>query len=163
MNKTKMLIDKGATLTVDRLYRYLLWRIWDDTKRPALFIGLNPSTADENIDDPTIRRCMGFAMDWGNGGLIMANIFAYRATNPKELRCIVDPIGRDNDDYLLSAHKEAGITILAWGNGGAYLNRGCIVTKMLAGACHLRMTKQGQPQHPLYLPKTARPMGVVNG
>lgn len=158
-----MIIDKGAELTSDRLYRYKLWRIWDNTKRPALFVGLNPSTADENIDDPTIRRCIDFAMQWGNGGLIMCNLFAYRATDPKELRCIADPIGRDNDDYLLASHKEAGITVLAWGNGGLYLGRGDVVVKMLHGASRLKITKQGQPQHPLYLPKNTRPFALVEG
>ena len=158
----KTIIDKGAKLTVDRLYRYRLWRIWDRTKRPALFVGLNPSTADENIDDPTIRRCIDFAMQWGNGGLLMANLFAYRATDPKELRGIADPIGRDNDTELLAAHREAGITILAWGNGGKYLGRGGIVTKMLPGAAHLRITKLGEPQHPLYLPRSTRPFAMVD-
>ena len=157
-----MMIEKGAKFSSDRLYRYLLWRVWDKDKRSALFIGLNPSTADENVDDPTIRRCVDFAMRWGNGGLVMANLFAYRATNPKELKCIVDPIGRDNDDYILSAHKAAGITILAWGNGGLYLGRGDDVAKMLLGCARLRITRQGQPQHPLYLPKNTRPFGLVN-
>lgn len=157
-----MIISKGATFSGDRLYRYKLWRIWDETKRPALFIGLNPSTADENIDDPTIRRCIDFAMQWGEGGLIMANLFAYRSTDPKELKGIADPVGRDNDEYLLDAHRKAGITVLAWGNGGTYLNRGDIVSKMLPGAAHLRITKQGQPQHPLYLPKNTRPMAFVS-
>ena len=157
-----MIIDKGAKLTTDRLYRYLLWRIWNNTKPLVLFIGLNPSTADENIDDPTIRRCLGFAMGWGYGGLLMANLFAYRATNPKELRCIADPIGRDNDDNIIAANKKAGITILAWGNGGQYLNRGDAVANMLPGACRLRITKLGQPQHPLYLPQNLRPFAMVN-
>ena len=125
-----MTISKGATFSGDRLYRYKLWRIWDESKRPALFIGLNPSTADENIDDPTIRRCIDFAMQWGEGGLIMANLFAYRSTDPKELKGIADPVGRDNDEYLVDAHRKAGITVLAWGNGGSYLNRGDIVRKI---------------------------------
>lgn len=156
------MLNKGANFSTDRLYRYQLWRIWDETKRPALFIGLNPSTADENIDDPTIRRCIDFARQWGNGGLIMTNLFAYRSTDPKELRCIADPVGQDNDDWLVASHKKAGITVLAWGNGGTYLNRGAIVTSMLPGATRLKITKQGQPQHPLYLPKTTRPFGLVN-
>ena len=157
------MIEKGALFSLDRLYRYLLWRIWDNTKRPVLFIGLNPSTADENIDDPTIRRCIDFAMQWGNGGLIMANLFGYRATDPKELKYIADPIGRDNDYHLQEAHKKSGITILAWGNGGSYLGRGDTVAKMFHHPAKLGITKRGQPKHPLYLRKDARPFCEVDG
>lgn len=74
----------GANLSECRRYRFSLWRIWDEALPYALFIGLNPSTADETANDPTITRCINFAKDWGYGGIYMANLFAYRATDPSE-------------------------------------------------------------------------------
>lgn len=150
-------MEKGAKFSPDRVYRYRLWRFWDKRKGLVLFIGLNPSTADENVDDPTIRRCIGFAMDWGYGGLLFGNIFAYRNTYPEQLKtCDVDPVGVENDEELYAMNSEAKITILAWGNGGLYKGRGNIVSyEMFPNAYSLGYTKQGQPKHPLYLPKDA--------
>lgn len=91
---------KDAILSEDRKYRYILSRTWDETKPTVLFIGLNPSTADENEDDPTIRRCIIFAKSWGYGGLIMANLFAFRTTNPQGLYSEKNPVGSENDYYI---------------------------------------------------------------
>ena len=96
-------MEKKAIISKDKIYRYKLSRTWDSTKPTILFIGLNPSIADENIDDQTITRCINFAKDWGYGTLLMANLFAFRSTYPKDIYLIDDPIGKDNDNdhYLL--------------------------------------------------------------
>ncbi len=88
-------MTRNAHLSICRRYRYALLRRWGEGKN-AMFIGLNPSTADETADDPTIRRCVSFAKAWGFGGLCMANLFAYRATNPADMLMQADPIGPDN-------------------------------------------------------------------
>lgn len=148
------MMERGAKFSPDKVYRYRLWRYWDRRKELVLFIGLNPSTADENIDDPTIRRCIGFAMDWGFGGMLMGNLFAFRNTYPETLKiCTVDPIGIDNDMELHGMNLEAKLTVLCWGNGGLYKGRGREVELMFPSAYNLGYSKQGQPKHPLYLPK----------
>ena len=115
-------MQKDAFLSEDRMYRYGLSRVWDKSRPYVLFIGLNPSTADENKDDPTIRRCVDYVCKWGYGGLKMANLFAYRATLPSDLRKAKEPIGVDNDKYIKELSKSAAITIVAWGNDGSYLD-----------------------------------------
>ena len=91
----------NAILSEDRKYRYVLLREWDSQLPKIMFIGLNPSTADENQDDPTIRRCIAFAKSFDYGGFYMLNLFAYRSTSPSKLREVDDPIGEDNDNFLL--------------------------------------------------------------
>ena len=93
-------IKSEAMLSVDRKYRYVLTRTWDETLSNIMFVGLNPSTADETTDDPTIRRCINFAKSWGYGGLYMVNLFAYRSTNPNNIRIVDNPIGDDNDSCI---------------------------------------------------------------
>jgi hypothetical protein len=154
-------MNKDARLSDDRTYRYALWRTWDKAQPSVMFIGLNPSTADEEQDDPTIRRCAGFARSWGYGGLIMANLFAYRATIPKEMREAHDPVGPENDWWLQSLSEEAAIVIGAWGNGGQFLDRGNIVIKTFRGMHCLKMTQLGQPAHPLYLKGNLRPTPML--
>ena len=110
----KKILFSDAFFSKDRLYRYALWRIWDNELPKVLFIGLNPSTADEVKDDPTIRRCIRYALDWGYGGYLMGNIFAYRSTDPKQLKIIDNPIGIDNNYWLKKLHTEATLTIGAW-------------------------------------------------
>ena len=153
----------GAILSEDRLYRYALWRIWDTNKPFALFIGLNPSTADETEDDPTIRRCVRFATEWAYGGLYMANLFAFRATDPSVMTSCPSPVGPDNDHHLLTRAKEAGVIVCAWGTHGAHQERDTSVTKLLSDydlKC-LGQTKDGHPRHPLYIraDKTLEPYG----
>lgn len=149
---------KSARFSGCRQYRYELWRRWDD--RPyALFVGLNPSTADETEDDPTIRRCIRFASDWGFGGLCMANLFALRATDPRVMLAHPEPIGPDNDITLRRLAADAGIVVAAWGAHGAHLNRAGAVMDMLTAEVHcLGQTKAGQPKHPLYLRADTRPI-----
>ncbi len=148
-------MEKGAQFSNDRIYRYALWRTWRVGDGHVLFIGLNPSTADETEDDPTIRRCIGFAKDLGYGGMYMVNLFAYRATNPKELMKTESPIGPSNNHYLQRYVDPISFNIACWGTRGVYLNRGQQVRDILGDNClHcFGLTKNGQPRHPLYLPK----------
>lgn len=152
--------DSWATISKDGKYRYLLGRRVSDSPSRLLFIMLNPSTADATRNDPTIRRCMGFAQQWGFGLLQVANLFAYRTASPAELRSASDPVGADNQATLHSAMQDACLTVLAWGNHGAYMNRSAAVVDLALSATlphHLGMTMKGQPKHPLYLPKTTTP------
>ena len=151
-------MNRAAKLSACRLYRYALWRTWDETRPYTLFIGLNPSTADEIEDDPTSRRCVTFAKDWGYGGLCMANLFAFRATVPTAMMACEDPIGPRNDMWLKRLAAGAGVIIAAWGNLGSYRERSAQVTTMLPNMNCLKLNKSGEPAHPLYQPKTATPV-----
>lgn len=145
-----------------RIYRYDLWREWIGGDGYAMFVGLNPSTADESKDDPTIRRCIAFAKSWGFGALCMTNLFAYRATLPEVMKAAHDPVGPDNNQRLFEAAQHAGVIVAAWGTDGAHLGRAATVRLMLPRLHYLRMTKFGHPGHPLYLPKTLSPIAWVN-
>lgn len=147
-----------AFFSPDRVHRYALWRTWDEDLPKVLFIGLNPSTADEINNDPTIRRCIGYAKDWGYGGYIMGNIFAFRATDPKVMKAAKDPIGLKNDEWLLKLHAEAELTVGAWGNHGKFMERGKAVVNLISDLKCLKITSQGFPSHPLYLPRTLKPL-----
>lgn len=155
--------DRQTIFSDCRQYRYTLWREWDMMNTTyAMFIGLNPSTADERIDDPTIRRCIDFAQRWGYGALCMTNLFAFRATKPAVMKAqqYPDPIGIYNDYWLEKMSENAGTIICAWGNHGTHLNRAHRVTVMLRNSklhC-LHITEQGQPGHPLYLPADTHPI-----
>jgi hypothetical protein len=147
------------------VYRYELGREWSvhEGKPHLAVIGLNPSTATAELDDPTIRRCMRFARDNGFGGLLMLNLFAFRSTDPAGLTSPgVEPIGPDNDREILAAAREAGMVLAAWGCHGHLLGRGAAVRELLAAAgipLHvLRLTKDGYPGHPLYLPAALKPV-----
>lgn len=143
-------------------YRYLLQRFWDHRLQAVNFIMLNPSTADASEDDPTIRRCMGFARTLGFGALEVTNLFALRSTDPKALRTHAAPIGVENDERIINSAKVCHMTICAWGNHGDYLNRGVQVLEMLRAhgvePNALRVGKTGAPGHPLYLPGDLQPM-----
>ncbi|RLA42597.1 MAG: hypothetical protein DRR42_23140 [Gammaproteobacteria bacterium] len=148
----------SAELSACRTYRYSLWRTWDESLPYALFIGLNPSTADETTDDNTSRRCIRFASDWGYGGLCMANLFAFRATKPRDMKAAADPIGPENDRWLKQLAGNAGIVIAAWGNSGAFLGRSLVVRQTIPNLHCLALNKSGEPVHPLYQPVTAKPL-----
>jgi len=150
-------VYKNATFSMCRTWRYELRRIWDDRKPFVLFICLNPSTADETKNDPTVTRCIKYAERWGYGGMVMANIFAFRATKPKVMKAFHAPIGPENDRYLKQLHSMAGITICAWGNHGKFKNRGIEVYSFLRSPYCLKTTGSGHPGHPLYLRADARP------
>ncbi len=120
----------------------------------VLFVMLNPSTATDDIDDPTIRRCIDFAKRWGCSSLSVVNLFAARATDPRELKRMDDPIGPDNDLTIMSEAARADTVVLAWGVHGAYLGRDQDVLVLLRPLKprHLGLTKDGHPRHPLYVP-----------
>ena len=145
------MVRVSAVFSPDRVYRYELRRTWGPGPVVA-FIGLNPSTADETVDDPTIRRCIGFAKRWGYGGLVMLNLFAFRATDPRDMRAADDPVGPDNDRHLIAATSESGLVVAAWGVHGAYRNRDREVAGLLAwNLMALGLTRDGHPRHPLYV------------
>lgn len=147
-----------ALLSEDREYRYRLQRHWDATKPTVAFVMLNPSTADETDDDPTIRRCIGYAKEWGYGTLLVGNLFALRATDPSELRDHPDPVGPENDDHLRKICDRAELVVAAWGTDGSLRDRGKEAARMLDVQLHaLDVTKNGHPGHPLYLPGDADP------
>ena len=146
----------GAILSSDRVYRYRLWRIWDCGKPLVLFIGLNPSTADEAEDDPTIRRCIGFAKKWGYGGLYMGNLFALRATDPENMMANPAPIGSENHKALTGMYLETRCSVACWGVNGSYLNREHRFEMEFSDLKCLGVTKGGHPKHPLYLSKTTK-------
>lgn len=155
----------GAVLSGCGRYRYVLWRDWADGPK-ALFILLNPSTADAGQDDPTLRRVMGFARAAGHGGVRVVNLFALRATDPRALHNSPDPIGPENDRHLTEQLRACdGAVICAWGAQGGYRGRDAQVLARLAGAgvplWHLGLTAGGKPRHPLYLPATIRPQRWV--
>ena len=142
-----------AVISEDGLHRYFLSRTWAGSGLTVAFIGLNPSTADAKNDDPTIRRCMSFAKQWGGRALWMVNLFAYIATKPMALRTTVDPIGSQNDAWLDAVITKADIVVAAWGNHGHLHNRAQIVrTKYPTYLKALKVTMTGMPSHPLYIP-----------
>jgi len=135
-----------------RRYRYVLWREFDFLNSAyAMFIGLNPSTADERKDDPTIRRCIGFAKSWGFGALCMTNIFAFRSTDPVKMKQQIHPVGPYNDKWLSEMSIGAGIVIAAWGTHGGHQDRARYVTQTMPLLMCLGLTKEGHPRHPLYV------------
>ncbi len=146
-----VLITASADFSPDRKYRYALYRTWAASKPKVMFIGLNPSTADETVDDPTIRRCKGFAADWGYGGLIMTNLFALRATKPKVMMAHPAPIGPENGDWLRLLAQEVDLIVAAWGNHGGHMKRDHVTTLLMPSMKCLGVTKKGQPRHPLYV------------
>ena len=135
-----------------RRYRWTLTREWDSTRGTCVFIGLNPSTANQFRDDPTIRRCINYSMQWGFGKLIMVNLFAFRATNPSTMKADNHPVGKYNIKYINSACRQADLIIAAWGNHGFYNKQSETICRYLHDRpvkC-FEITKRGQPVHPLY-------------
>lgn len=145
----------SATFSPCRQYRYTLTRTWSTQDKPWMFLMLNPSTADEVVNDPTVSRCQARAKSAGAGGLIVTNIFAWRSTDPQALYGHQDPVGPDNDRAILEMATQAGRVICAWGNHGELAGRGEAVRTMLLGAgCTpyvLALNKGGSPKHPLYV------------
>jgi hypothetical protein len=142
-------------------YRYLLTREWGAGPK-ALFVMLNPSTATEYQNDPTVERCERRARTLGFGAFRVTNIFAYRATDPKVMRAQDDPVGPGNDAAILASVPWADRVICAWGAHGAHLGRGTAVTRLLQATCvplwHLGLTLAGAPKHPLYIGYDVQPI-----
>lgn len=154
----------------DQRHRYTLWREFGElgALKPgcyAMFIGLNPSTATDELDDATIRRCKRFTQDWGFSAYLMTNLFAYRATDPADMKAASDPVGRDNDFWISELAPDAGIIIAAWGTHGTFRGRNIEVFKLLAPHADkvycLSVTRNGDPGHPLYLKASAKPQRLL--
>lgn len=147
----------GAIISPDGVYRYVLWRGWDTSKSVAAWIMLNPSTADAETDDPTIRRCMRFTRAWGLGGLVVVNLFALRSSDPEALGGHPDPIGSDNDAATRHACNAqlTAVVIAAWGAHTIATRRQEFVLREMRRSsrptCCLGRTKEGYPRHPLYV------------
>ncbi len=165
--------NTAATFSADMRYRYHLSRQWalpitaGEDRGACMFLMLNPSTADIKLDDPTIRRCVGFASSWGFSGLSVCNIFALRSTDPAALYTTPDPVGPTNDLNIEGTARTCCLIIAAWGVHGEYMNRGVQVLRNLQAkgytVHHLGLTSGGHPKHPLYLPKTSTPVPFEPG
>jgi hypothetical protein len=141
-------MKKAAILSEDNLYRYQLSRIWDESKPLILFIMLNPSTADADADDPTIRRVIRFATSWGYGGVYVANLYAFRSTDPKALKHADDPIGKENISYITHLIGMADKVVYAWGNNQ---KEPTWLSELVQTPYYIDLSKNGIPKHPLYL------------
>jgi hypothetical protein len=151
----------SATFDTTRTYRYRLTRTWDAGRARLNFVMLNPSTADAFDLDPTVRRCVGFAMSWGFGSLEVTNLFAFRATDPAVLVAQVEPVGEGNDRAIHDAATAADQVIAAWGIKGGHRGRDHEVRALLRGIgvrpMVLGLTRDGHPAHPLYLRSDTTP------
>lgn len=159
-------MQAGAEFDVTGRYRYLLWRSWDEQAARVGFVMLNPSRADAVMNDPTIRRCLGFAQSWGFGALEVVNLFAYCTAKRRELRQVADPVGRENDRYLATLPQRVNTLILAWGNDGGLQARDRAVVALWDDQTPvycLGTTRLGQPKHPLYLRRNAQPVPWFQG
>jgi len=156
-------VGRNAELSPCGRYRYQLVRTFAQPMRlrTCTFVMLNPSIADGEVDDPTIRRCMGFARAWGFHRLVVANLFAWRATSPRDLYAAGDPVGPGNDAWILQAAAASERIVCAWGMHGAWRGRSADVARLLRDAGHrihhLGLTRAGEPRHPLYLGGDSRP------
>lgn len=150
-----------ATYSDCERYRYALTRIWEPKGRKVLFLMLNPSTATEVQNDPTVERCERRARTLGFGAFRVCNIFAFRATDPRNMRAAKDPVGPANDAAILEAIIWADDVVAGWGNHGDHLARGTAVQALLKAQSkspkHLGLTKSGHPKHPLYIAYTTQP------
>ena len=157
ISKKHSYIHQGAKLDATGKYRYLLERAWSwDKAFPSIaFIGLNPSTADADVDDPTIRKCVTLSKNLGFGSLYMLNLFAFRATKPEDMFAADDPIGKWNDEWIRIVTKECEKVIVCWGNYGATNQRDLEVLRLLeennTEYYAFGINKNGTPKHPLYL------------
>ncbi len=160
-------MQRGALISPCGAYRYRLWRRWAPGPRIAVWVMLNPSTADGEQDDATIRRCIAFSRAQACDALDVVNLFALRSTDPKALYDATAPVGPENDDAIAGAVRAAAVVIVAWGNHGTLRGRGDIVLRQLraAGAQPLcfGLTKLGQPLHPLYQPAAAPLIAAPEG
>lgn len=153
-------VSRAAVISECETFRYQLDRVWDRHLPNLTYIMLNPSTADAVIDDPTIKRCHGFASDWGYGSFRVVNLFAFRSPAPKKLDHAKDPVGPENDDYIRRAVRNSDALVFAWGalDKSYVLERANEVEKMIRDMKLLKpycmgRSRNGAPRHPLMLPK----------
>lgn len=151
----------AATFSPCRRYRYTLTRQWNGRGTRCVFVMLNPSTADESVNDRTVAKCIQYARTWGHGSLLALNIFAWRSTDPSVLKDVEDPIGPDNDAAIMAGVRGAGVVLCAWGKHGGFRGRGSEVLASLRAAGvtprALSLNNDGSPAHPLYLPSAFTP------
>jgi hypothetical protein len=151
-----------AVYSVCERYRYKLTRTWDPAGRRVLFVMLNPSTATEIQNDPTVERCERRARALGFGAFRVTNIFAWRDTDPRAMRAAADPVGPENDDAISQSCPWADQIICAWGTHGAHLDRGAQVERLMRATglplYHLGLSKDGHPKHPLYIGYAQQPL-----
>lgn len=167
-------VDRDTVFSPCRKYRYTLWREWDidlmtgcsddllNSNKYVQFIGLNPSTADETNDDPTIRRCIGFSKAWGYGAFCMTNLFAFRATDPEVMKSSGSHVaGIDNQHHILKIAASAGIVVAAWGKHGKHMSQDLNAIEWMKSInveiYHLGLNKDKTPKHPLYLKASTLP------
>lgn len=160
----------GACFSDDEMYRYRLWRTWDASLPRLLWVLLNPSTADGETNDATVRACIGFTCEWQRrlsgwqyGGIEIVNLFAFRSTSRSALRMAVAPIGPDNDRYIVEAAQRAPRVVVAWGEHGSYRQRVREVCALLKEYAPLPLyclgkNSDGSPRHPLYVPYSTDPI-----
>jgi len=134
-------------------YRWSLHRRWSSGPL-ALWVMLNPSTADASTDDPTLRRCLALSRDWGFGAVSVANLFAWRATDPRELGIAPDPVGAHNELVLRSMAQAADVVVAAWGAHPAARSRAASTLPLLPPTQCVGITADGHPRHPLYVRRT---------
>lgn len=154
-------VQRSAALSACGTYRYELRRTWDD-RPPVGWIMVNPSTADADVDDATIRKCMAYARAWGHGGVVVRNLYALRSRDPKALWGSPDPVGPDNLAHLRRAVEEP-YTVCAWGANAEPGWAASVVETLTAAGADLRalaVTKGGQPTHPLYLRSDLVPLAL---
>lgn len=152
------MINSDAIFSENRTHRYVLIREWNLNQPSLMIISLNPSTADEELDCPTIKRCIGFAKRWGFGKLFVTNLFSFRTPSPKDLFNSKDPIGDKNDYWLKKLSEKADKIVLAYGNHGKFKDRHNEILKMINNPHCIKKSKTGMPMHPLYLKYTKKPI-----
>lgn len=142
-------VKKEAKFSPCKKHRYSLTRTWNASKGHVMFIGLNPSTANELKDDPTIKRVTSFAKDWGYGGVVMCNLFTMVTAYPKEL--VIDEDIEVTKKCISNEIDKCGIVVFAWGNFKQAINRGKQISNWLKEGYALQINKNGSPKHPLYV------------
>ena len=166
VKRSSDLADAVFSACNSECFRYVLRRSVPPTfgvepGKSVAFVMLNPSIATETVLDPTIRRCLDYAQQWGYSDLYVVNLFALRSTDPKELYAHDEPIGQYNDDFIDAVAEHADLVIMAWGVHGKHKDRGATVRARLRGICkphYLKLTKAGQPWHPLMLRADLKPI-----
>ncbi|MEM6869286.1 MAG: DUF1643 domain-containing protein [Cyanobacteria bacterium P01_C01_bin.121] len=151
-------MERTAIFDRTGLYRYQLGRRWQAQGRAVTFVMLNPSRADDSDDDPTLRACIQFAQRWDYAALSVVNLFGYRTPHPSELKTATDPIGAENDRYVMESVSAADKVVLAWGNEGGLLGRDHAILSQLTPYKEklycLHRNRSGHPRHPLYVPRS---------
>lgn len=158
-------MQNNCIFSLSRQYRYTLIHQWEeDAQRTLAVIGLNPSTADEQQLDPTLKKIRGFATRWGYGKFVMLNLFAYRATQPADMKKVVNPIGLENDQWIKYVIRSYNVdkVLLGWGTHGVHMGRDREVLKLTADqdTIALAVNANGTPKHPLYVPYDTEPFRV---